>query len=136
MFKRAVASVTAGMYETYDVLVEGIVATRYKRLVATRLPSPTTPALVDGYHGPVNANSSMRPIAFVVDNGLAAKIIEIAGVFNLTVAAVNQTSHVVVCVLVTGVNFRDPIQYDFVQTSKAPLFGGSPRSTPPPCLGG
>ena len=65
-----------------DVLVENIVATRYKSLGTTRLPSSATLARIVGSHGPFTANNSVGPPAFVVDNNLAADIVEIAVVFN------------------------------------------------------
>ena len=55
------------MPEMDDVLVNGIVATRYESHGAARLPSPTTATFVVGYHGPIAANHSMGPPAFVVN---------------------------------------------------------------------
>ena len=122
------------MYEMDYVLVEGIVTTRHKSLGAARLPSPATPALVVGYHGPVAANSSIGPTAFVVDSDLAAEILKITVVFNITVTAIHQIQHVVFRVLIAGVDFRDQIQHNIARTSKAQCVGGLLLQLPP-CLG-
>ena len=73
-----------------DVLVASIVATRYKHLGNARLPSSATLARIVGSHGPITANNSVGPLAFVVDDHLAAEIVEIAVVFNLAVTAINK----------------------------------------------
>ena len=108
------------------VLVEDIVTTWNKSLGAARLRSSATLALIVGSHGPITANNSIGPPAFVVDNHLAAEIVEIALVFGLTVAAVNQTLHAIFRFIITGVSFRNPIQDNSVRTSKAHFcLGGS-----------
>ena len=103
------------MHEVDDVLVESIVATRYKSLGKARLPSSTTLARVVGSHGPIAANHSVGPFAFVVDNNLAAEIVEVTVVLNFTVAAVNQTLHVRIIVAVMT------FQHEFARNSKAQL---------------
>ena len=99
----------------YDVLVESVVATRHKSIGTTRLPSSATLARVVGSHGPIAADNSVGPFAFVVDSNLAAEIVEVTVVLSFTVAAVNQDLHV--RTIVTVMTFRRK----FVRNSKAQL---------------
>ena len=78
------------MHEVYDVLIESVIATWHEDLGTARLPSSATLAGIVGFQRPIAANNSVGTFAFVVDNNLAAEIVEVAFVLGLTLTAVHQ----------------------------------------------